>query len=30
MNMNNKQLTSEQCLTRIIEYFENVKETVEN
>ena len=29
MNMQNKELSSDQCLNRIIDYFENVKTTVE-
>ena len=29
-NMKNTALSSDQCLNRIIEYFENAKKTVEN
>ena len=29
INMNNKDISSDQCLNRIIDYFENVKGTVE-
>ena len=30
MNMKNKELSSDQCLNRIIDYFENVKRSVED
>ena len=29
MNMENKEISSDQCLDRIVDYFENVKNTVE-